>query len=400
MTGRSRARSLNTLFVMAMIVLATTAGAATLRVEKDGSGDYTTIQAAVDAAADGDVIAIGPGHFGDWFMYQGWKFCVLLDGTKSLSFVGTSPEATLIGSEIAQVETGTYAFGLIMTSEIYSVSLDNLGIVNSFYGLNARGSHVHVSNCHFERCYYGLYIGTHANGVLTVTDCTFQGVSLTGVPTAIRSGAQWTAIERVEIGDWGTGVHLLNNGGADALIADCLIDGADLGRLGIYITDGPNATVRNSIIRNQQNTGLGLGGAGTVSILNNVIEQCGIAGVHLGGCTSLTMVDNIIQSSAKCFYLPVPNDTQHIRGNYFLRDVANNGYYITIPQHFPWGPYYEDFTLNYWGTTDVDEISLWILDGHDNPNARLYVVFEPMADSPVATEARSWSTVKDLFREE
>ena len=31
-------------------------------VELDGSGDFTVIQDAVDAAADGDTIFIGPGH--------------------------------------------------------------------------------------------------------------------------------------------------------------------------------------------------------------------------------------------------------------------------------------------------------------------------------------------------
>ena len=36
-------------------------------VELDGSGDFTVIQDAVDAAADGDTIFIGPGHHTAWF---------------------------------------------------------------------------------------------------------------------------------------------------------------------------------------------------------------------------------------------------------------------------------------------------------------------------------------------
>jgi hypothetical protein len=37
--------------------------AATITVEKDGSGDYTQVQPALDAAASGDTVLIGPGEF-------------------------------------------------------------------------------------------------------------------------------------------------------------------------------------------------------------------------------------------------------------------------------------------------------------------------------------------------
>jgi hypothetical protein len=406
MTERFRGRFWNQLLASAILALALPAGAATWHVEQDGSGDFTTIQAAVDAAADGDVIAIGPGHYSDSMTHHGtygdWEVCVLLDGSKSLSFVGAGSGATTVGPESPQVEDYTVGFGLLGTGEAYSVSLDELEIVNLSQGVQASGSHVQVTNCHFDNCYEGLYIWTHSNGVLSVTDCTFQGGAFIGVPTAIRSGAQWSAIERVEISDWGTGIHVLNNAAADALISDCIIDGSEFGRVGISISNGPSATVRNCVIRNQHNYGLALGGAGAVVFRDNLLDNCGYAGVDLGGCASFTMLDNIIQASGSCFYIAITCDAQRIRGNHFLRDVANDGYYVKTPDIFPWGPFYEDFALNFWGTTDVDEISQWILDGYDDPDdpEGIYVVFEPLADGPVRVESRSWSEVKDLFREE
>ena len=39
------------------------AHASTWHVERDGSGDFTTIQPAVDASAPGDTIHIGPGEY-------------------------------------------------------------------------------------------------------------------------------------------------------------------------------------------------------------------------------------------------------------------------------------------------------------------------------------------------
>ncbi|MBZ0258201.1 hypothetical protein K8I31_19200, partial [bacterium] len=44
-------------------LLSVTTFAATLTVNPDGSGDFTTIQAAIDAAAEGDVIVVAAGEY-------------------------------------------------------------------------------------------------------------------------------------------------------------------------------------------------------------------------------------------------------------------------------------------------------------------------------------------------
>ena len=44
-----------------VLMLAPSVMADVLTVELDGSGDFNSIQAAVDAANDGDVVLIGPG---------------------------------------------------------------------------------------------------------------------------------------------------------------------------------------------------------------------------------------------------------------------------------------------------------------------------------------------------
>ena len=47
---------------LVFLLCSVSAEGAILRVEKGGSGDFTVIQDAVDAAADGDVIMIGAGN--------------------------------------------------------------------------------------------------------------------------------------------------------------------------------------------------------------------------------------------------------------------------------------------------------------------------------------------------
>ena len=50
--------------VAAVVLLcSSSAFAATITVERDGSGDFTTIQPALDAVASGDTIRIGPGDY-------------------------------------------------------------------------------------------------------------------------------------------------------------------------------------------------------------------------------------------------------------------------------------------------------------------------------------------------
>ena len=56
-----------------------------------------------------------------------------------------------------------------------------------------------------------------------------------------------------------------------------------------------------------------------------------------------------------------------------------------------------DFSQNYWGTTDVEEIAAGIWDRQDADDSINCVTFLPLADGPVRTEPHSWSSVKSLF---
>ncbi len=76
------------LVLLLVMGTASQAAAETWYVEKDGSGDFTVIQAAVDAAADGDVINIGLGQFSDFTLVPpNYSAVVVLDGQKSLTFI-------------------------------------------------------------------------------------------------------------------------------------------------------------------------------------------------------------------------------------------------------------------------------------------------------------------------
>ena len=84
------------------LCLAASAQGATWRVEHDGSGDFEVIQDAVDAAAPGDVIIVGPGRYQEFQVWndeiRDWHFYVLIE-TDDLTIIGSGPETTIIGPE-------------------------------------------------------------------------------------------------------------------------------------------------------------------------------------------------------------------------------------------------------------------------------------------------------------
>ena len=85
----------------ALMVLASLAPAATWTVERDGTGDFTVIQEAVDVAADGDTIRIGPGRYDEktLFVTPGWsEFVRVIVRQEELTIIGSGPE-TIIGQE-------------------------------------------------------------------------------------------------------------------------------------------------------------------------------------------------------------------------------------------------------------------------------------------------------------
>ena len=99
-------RQLKYNLIVAMLILGMWAAAAygvTWTVERDGSGDFTVIQDAVDAASDGDVIEIGAGRFDEYETIwddgvPDYDVYVDMNG-KRLSLIGSGAGVTIIGPE-------------------------------------------------------------------------------------------------------------------------------------------------------------------------------------------------------------------------------------------------------------------------------------------------------------
>lgn len=370
-------------------------------VAQDGSGDFTVIQHAVDAAEDGDVIEIGPGHYTDYSIISGLGHVyVYLDGTKSLTFVGAGREGTTIGP--VSYTTNANRFGIYCTTGPASVRIEQLRIKNfNTIGIWLANALVEIDDIVVEMARRGIYLRPTNDQVVIANSLLLNGEVLEG-DLGMVCGAPRAEIRDTVFYGLQVGLDINNPGSTEVLVDRCEFIGAGAGVVGIQFTFGAGGTVQNCRISGFRNYGFVPGGAGTVTFRHNVIEDSYYFGIGLEGVENVTIHDNIVTRCGTAIYIASRPVSHSIYNNHFIRypeaEEYQRGYYVRTPSGYPYGPYYFDFTNNYWGTTDPEEISTWIYDGYDNPNVWLYVIFEPMADGPVPVQQQTWSEVKGLFR--
>ena len=145
-------------------------------VELDGSGDFTVIQDAVDAAADGDTIFIGPGHHTAMVpvsIYGTHDTLVnaVVDDGRNLTFCGAGQDQVFLGPAIW--DGGLYGHVGILNYDGAAISVCGLSIQNCYYGLQSSAG-FHVSNCTFS----GGHGGAAAiSGPVSVASCQFIGLN-------------------------------------------------------------------------------------------------------------------------------------------------------------------------------------------------------------------------------
>lgn len=362
----------------------------TWRVEKDGSGDYTVIQDAVDASASGDTILIGPGRYSEYtdHTYAGniWHTYVhMVSG--SLTLIGAGEDVTVIGPEAPGTwEPWEYAVGVFYwpTTAGSVIRLERAALEDVVDGLYAESGAVVISNCAFRQAKLGIW--TYTPG--TVSECRFIGIFGTGI--LAYSPSRDVSIMRCEFQDTDSAFYF--SGVANVAVRDnIIIDCANVG----YLDQCSGSVDRNSF---SVTTGDGLivYGPGSYEVADNVFHG-GTANIYFGlGASNAICERNVFRGSrdaaidiVSCAPRVVNNDIFRDRG----RAVVLRGY-SQLPDRFV------EMTSNYWGTANPDTISAWIVDGYDiaSPQMHGFVNFQPFSSVPVPNERTSLGSVKALFR--
>ena len=118
-----------------LVVILTNNGCfgATIYVDQSGGGDYTTVEAGINAAFPGDTVKVGPG------VYQ-----VTVTINKDINLMGSGPKYTTIQAS---------SDGIILTAGI-NTEITNFTITSGGYGINASGNNITctVRNCVIVGC--------------------------------------------------------------------------------------------------------------------------------------------------------------------------------------------------------------------------------------------------------
>ena len=379
--------------------------ARTWYLEKDGSGDFAVIQEAVDAAASGDTLRIGPGRWYEyWVIINGQVVYTWVQEDKSLTFIGAGPTTTIIGHETPPFPPSTVGWAMLIgpspqgTSRFEDLGFDMPGIGGN--AIRHNGNRIEVRNCRFTRLVAGVFTTGIGGGF--IRDCEFIDVNYNngGDGVVAYTPARDLLIEDCTFTNCSYAFRADWDGCQDITVQNCTMTG---GRGGVSFVSGASGTVRNCTITGQLLFGIPLDRFGLVVLENNYVcvtsfDDSEALDIWNPAYGTLVARNNVFESSGRVIFMGSARINLDFRNNYFLQHNGQ-GYFVVGSTVYT-GPLVNlDLTGNYWGTTDVDYISQWIHDGHDDPQIRYYIDFVPMADSPVPTEQKTWSEVKGLFRE-
>ena len=383
------------LFLIALFqAVAISASARTWYVEKDGSGDFTVIQDALDAAASGDTLRIGPGRFVDFREYEtngGLQGIIAMIQVPEITFLGAGADQTIIGpSEYTWDGEEPIPRGVVCIAQTPPGGLE-------------------LSGLSFENMVSGVYV-ENAVG-LTVEDCRFAGGS-----KGVRSFED-VVVQRCEFSDLRLGV--LVDGPADsANVEDCVLSNCGTS---IQFQWMNNCFVRRcqmAVPDGRTTAGVGFVGSG------GGVYDCTIVGVEFaiafadnynvilkgnhvvspGFCISsnsefFVAENNVFQSTGPVATIDLyTRGLPHtIRNNHILRGT---GLAVRVVGHHGDPGYVLDMSDNWWGTTERDSIASWIRDGEDVvfPPLECRVDFEPFSSVPLPTERESLGGFRSLFR--
>jgi len=396
----------NIIFVLLLLLSAANAGAAVWRVEKDGSGDFTIIQQAVDASASGDTILIGPGRYDDKFLWGNppWQqYTRVLVTRADLTLIGAGADWTIIGSAVPLGIGYSQDSGLAAHVGLGAgaVRISGMGFENCYSGVyfNGIGS-ASVANCRFAG--NGNSINSKIVGDVSVDACMFE--SLTGVHSSAKHILAWGP-GRIELRDsdceistlhaysWG---HVHTQAISELLVQGCEFKG---GALGITATLGSGVVdISGCAFSLQHNGGIvhAMTG-GTVRISSTTMSgqykalMADVAGARWE--VDGLVIEDAFEYSLGFLYL----------GGGYIRNshLAKGARYVVLdagvsPRE---ASAHLDMTNNWWGTADPDSIQAWIFDGNDQPERPYYFIdWMPFKSEPVGTQKRSLSGVKSMYR--
>lgn len=275
-------------------------------VRAGGGGDFTDLQAGVNAASDGDTVLVGPGRYaniGTGVVGGVTRVFALYVGapnrarSKTLTLIAEAgPDSTIIGGESVvdyavvfehllggtlqgfTIDGGENSGALLSDSELEIVGNR---FANSAFALRAEGGEMTLRSNHFVGNRYGVdAVGT----TITTQRNLFEGNSLNGVSLV---GSTATMRGDTVRASGASGLSFTSSG---VTAEELLVDGS--GDAACNLTDATLAIARSTIVLNEGD-GITLNGASSrLTAQNTIIAHSGGCGVRVNaGVATLSCCD-------------------------------------------------------------------------------------------------------------
>ncbi|WP_321430051.1 lectin like domain-containing protein [uncultured Methanolobus sp.] len=127
----------------------------TIVVNSTGSADFTTINAALVAASDGDTIAVDPGTYSENLYFK-------KDDISLISSTGNPEDVTIVSPDSTDIAIYIRADG---------ITISNVTVMNSYIGIGIDiSSECKIDNCYTSGNTYGIYLSK--SQVNYISNCT------------------------------------------------------------------------------------------------------------------------------------------------------------------------------------------------------------------------------------
>jgi hypothetical protein len=381
--------------VLVIAMMAQVAAARTWRVARDGSGEFTAIQPAIEAASPGDSISVGPGEYTECQTVRlpGWNWSIeiyVYARKDDLTIIGDDPELVIIGAEAANF-LNFGPMGIVAVQSCDNLRVKGITARNVYSGIYFYLGEVDIEDCIFSGCEDGIDMFADEGAI--VDSCHFEGCTGNGV-------IAWDPSNEVVIRNSyfsNCDMGIATEGATNVSVSNCEIlgDGTlDNCIVGIQFATYSTGTVSHCFIYDCHNYGITALTESEIGMTDNEIRG-GMVNAFLTGSSALSGSGNEFGGGSYATIL-MDRSSIDLHGSHILN---GNGRCILLRWGFGTLPdQYLDLRDNFWGTTDASQIADWIWDGNDDPDIHGFVLYEPFADGPVGTEPATMGRVKAMYR--
>jgi parallel beta-helix repeat protein len=248
-----------------------------IRLEADGSGDYPSLEEAVQHVPEETTIVLGPGTY---------RLAEPLDIRKPLRLVGAGMDQTEIVSEAEGYVVGFSGDGLFATEDI---TFRHQGTAAASVVIVA-GGEIAFARCRFTGAVQeekedraGLWLQGNTTGV--VREC--EAVENDNVGIYVGEQAQPTLEGNVCTDNEVVGIGYVGNSGGVARQNECSGN-----RGGIYVTEQAQPTLEGNVSTDNETAGIGyVGDSGGVARQNECVGS--LSGIHVGEQAQPTLEGNV-----------------------------------------------------------------------------------------------------------